>query len=102
MSRLLYLFRMNSATKLLAMCVFIICTGNLQAQQDPMYSQYMFNMLSVNPAYTGSRDMLTMTALYRKQWAGISGAPNTFSFSADTPIRNQKMALGINVVSDKM
>jgi len=102
MSRLLYLFRMNSAVKLLAMGVFIICAGNSQAQQDPMYSQYMFNMLSVNPAYTGSRDMLTMTALYRKQWVGISGAPNTFSFSADTPIRNQKMALGINVVSDKI
>lgn len=73
-----------------------------QAQQDPMYSQYMFNQLSVNPAYAGVREMLTMTALYRKQWMGVSGAPTTVTFSADSPIRNQKMALGFNLVSDQI
>jgi type IX secretion system PorP/SprF family membrane protein len=73
-----------------------------RAQQDPMYSQYMFNMLSVNPAFAGSRETLTATALYRKQWVGIDGAPTTVTFSADGPIRNQRMALGINIVSDRI
>jgi len=74
----------------------------LQAQQDPMYSQYMFNMVSVNPAFTGTREMLTATALYRKQWVGIDGAPTTLTFSADSPIRGQRMALGMNIMSDKI
>src|SRR5688572_13511687 len=74
----------------------------LAAQQDPMYSQYMFNMLSVNPAYAGSRDMLSATLLYRKQWVGIDGAPTTITFTADTPIKDQRMALGANIVSDKI
>jgi type IX secretion system PorP/SprF family membrane protein len=62
----------------------------------------MFNMLSVNPAYAGSREMLSATVLYRKQWIGIDGAPTTLTFTADTPIRNQRMALGANIVSDKI
>ena len=81
---------------------FASIPDDVVGQQDPMYSQYMFNMLSVNPAYAGSREMLTATALYRKQWVGIDGAPTTLTFSADAPIRNQKMALGANIVSDKI
>lgn len=67
-----------------------------------MYSQYMFNGLSVNPAYAGVRETPTMTAMYRKQWVGIDGAPTTFTFSADAPIKNQRMALGLNLVQDKI
>ena len=92
---------MKNFIKLL-LCVFVLSVGKLQAQQDPMYSQYMFNMLSINPAYTGSRETLSLTALYRMQWVGIEGAPKTFSFTADTPIKNQKMALGLNFVNDKI
>lgn len=95
---------MKRILKLLA-CFTVLVTLSpriVHAQQDPMYSQYMFNQLAVNPAYAGVRDMLTMTALYRKQWVGVSGAPTTVSFSADTPIKNQKMALGFNLVSDKI
>ena len=88
-------------------CLVIVCliassTARVEAQQDPMYSQYMFNGLSVNPAYAGIRETLTMAALYRKQWIGVDGAPTTFTFSMDTPIRNQKMALGLNLVQDKI
>jgi len=56
----------------------------------------------VNPAYAGVRGTPSLTALYRKQWVGIDGAPTTFTFSADAPIRNQKMALGVNLVQDKI
>jgi type IX secretion system PorP/SprF family membrane protein len=90
--------------RFLTLSLFLLLTAGarLRAQQDPMYSQYMFNMLSVNPAYAGSREQLSFTALYRKQWVGIDGAPTTFTFSADSPIRNQRMALGLNVVSDRI
>jgi type IX secretion system PorP/SprF family membrane protein len=71
-------------------------------QQDPMYSQYMFNMLAVNPAYAGSRDVLSATVLYRNQWVGIKGAPNTITFSADMPIKNERIGLGINVTDDRL
>jgi type IX secretion system PorP/SprF family membrane protein len=79
-----------------------LTTFSAMAQQDPMYSQYMFNMLSVNPAYAGTREMLTMTAMYRKQWIGIEGAPTTMTFSIDAPVKNQRMALGLNVVNDEI
>lgn len=90
--------------RFLTLSFFMLLTAGARvwAQQDPMYSQYMFNMLSVNPAYAGSREQLSFTALYRKQWVGIDGAPTTLTFSADSPIRNQRMALGLNVVSDRI
>lgn len=100
-------FENMSMREKFTLCLLLFATvagmpDKVCAQQDPMYSQYMFNMLSVNPAYAGSRDMLSATLLYRKQWVGIDGAPTTITFSADTPIRNQRMALGTNIVSDKI
>lgn len=87
---------------LISICFLLAASTVANAQQDPMYSQYMFNGLSVNPAFAGVRETPTMTALYRKQWVGIDGAPTTFTFSADAPIRNQRMALGLNLVQDKI
>ena len=52
-----------------------------KAQQDPQYSMYMFNGLVLNPAYAGSWDHAGMTAIGRKQWAGLNGSPTTGSFS---------------------
>jgi len=86
----------------LVITCLVAATTVLHAQQDPMYSQYMFNGLSVNPAYAGVRGTPSMTAMYRMQWVGIAGAPTTFTFSADAPIKNQKMALGMNMVQDKI
>ncbi|MFD2936911.1 PorP/SprF family type IX secretion system membrane protein [Spirosoma flavum] len=73
----------------------------LQAQQDKMFSQYMFNMLALNPAYAGSRDVLSMSALYRNQWAGLPGAPQTATFTADMPLNSERVGLGIQLYSDK-
>ena len=72
------------------------------AQQDAMYSQYMFNMLSVNPAYAGNRDAVTLTALKRWQWSTIEGAPQTANFAADLPLRNNRVGLGLLVVNDQI
>ncbi|TLX70856.1 type IX secretion system membrane protein PorP/SprF [Labilibacter sediminis] len=70
-----------------------------KAQQDPMYSQYMFNSLSINPAYAGTREMLSLMLLARQQWVGFDGAPSTGTFSAHSPIYNG-MAAGASVIYD--
>ncbi len=51
----------------------------LFAQQDAQYTQYMYNTMSVNPAYAGSRGQLSFAGLYRAQWIGLDGAPETFT-----------------------
>ena len=72
------------------------------AQRDALYSQFMFNRLVINPAYSGSRDVLTMTLLNRYQWVGFGdGAPRTFTFSAHSPLRNENVALGMYVYADQ-
>ncbi len=82
--------------------MFVMLAVHVYGQQDPMYSQYVFNGLLINPAYAGSREVLNATALYRNQWAGIPGAPKTGAFSLDSPIKSQKVGLGMNVVFDKI
>lgn len=73
------------------------------AQQDHMYSNYMFNTLSINPAYAGSREALNATALYRRQWlGGVEGAPITQTFSLHAPLKNEKVGLGLNISNDKI
>ena len=72
------------------------------AQQDPMYTQYMYNTLSVNPAYAGSRDALSLTGLLREQWVGIKGAPSTQTLTMHSPIYSDNMGLGLSVVNDQV
>lgn len=84
----------------LAALLLSIFSTRVSAQQDPLFSQYMFNKLAVNPAYAGSREVLTMDALYRYQWVNIDGAPQTFSASLHTPLRNKHLGVGLNVYHD--
>jgi type IX secretion system PorP/SprF family membrane protein len=72
------------------------------AQQDAMYSQYMFNYLLVNPGYAGSRDVLSMTGMYRRQWVNIPGSPSTLTFSGDMPLANERMGIGLTFFEDKI
>lgn len=72
------------------------------AQQDPMYTQYMWNTLSVNPAYAGSADLFTASALMRKQWVGLEGAPTTQTLSAHSPLPTKSLGLGLSVVNDRV
>ena len=73
-----------------------------RAQNNAQYSQYMFNTLLFNPAYTGSRDALNITALYRSQWTAVAGAPRNISASADAPLKNKKINLGITVENEEV
>lgn len=76
--------------------------ADVKAQQDPMYSQYMFNHQVLNPAYAGSWGYLTSTLIYRKQWVGMNGAPETQSFSMHLPSRNDRHGFGIGFVNDQI
>jgi type IX secretion system PorP/SprF family membrane protein len=75
---------------------------SLFAQQDALFSQYMFNKLAVNPAYAGSRELLTADVLYRYQWVNIEGAPKTISASLHSPLNNPHLALGFNMYNDRI
>jgi type IX secretion system PorP/SprF family membrane protein len=73
------------------------------AQQDPQFTQYMYNTQIINPAYAGSRDALSFGLLYRSQWVGLEGAPKTATFTANTPIGSlDNMGLGISIVRDEL
>jgi type IX secretion system PorP/SprF family membrane protein len=82
----------------------LLSTTKIFAQQEVMYSQYMFNTLALNPAYAGSRDVLSLTALGRYQWLerNIPGSPTTYSFSLDMPVKNEKMGIGMSIYNDKI
>ncbi|MBD3862571.1 PorP/SprF family type IX secretion system membrane protein [Olleya marilimosa] len=75
----------------------------LSAQQDAQYTQYMYNTLSINPAYAGSRDGLSALLLYRTQWVGLDGAPDTGTFNIHSPFGDeQNVGLGLSVVNDRI
>jgi len=81
--------------------MLILSTINLSAQQDPQFTNYMYNTLSVNSAYAGSRGHLAVMALYRTQWVGIDGAPQTQTLSIDTPI-GKNVGLGLAFIKDEL
>jgi type IX secretion system PorP/SprF family membrane protein len=72
------------------------------AQQLPQFTQYMFNTISVNPAYAGSRETLSIVGLHRSQWVGIEGAPSTQTLSIHSPLRNEKIGLGLSFIKDEL
>ena len=82
--------------------IVVACASGLRAQQQVMFTQYMFNTLAINPAYAGSHETFSATALLREQWSGLDGAPSTQTFSAHAPIRDQKMGLGFVLLHDKI
>lgn len=79
-----------------------LCAQGVTAQQDAMYSQYMFNTFAINPAYAGSRQSTSIVVLAREQWMGMDGAPSSQSVSMHTPFHGKNFAVGINVVNDKV
>ncbi len=80
--------------------VLMALTG-AKAQQNPHYTQYMYNMNVINPAYAGSKDHLSGGLLYRNQWVGIDGAPTTFSLSGSSPV-GKNVGAGLSLVADQI
>ena len=85
----------------LAVLLTMTAIGGLVAQQDAQYTQYMYNTLSVNPAYAGSRGVLSIAGLYRSQWVGLDGAPVTQSLNVHAPV-TERLGLGLSVVNDEI
>lgn len=95
-SRFLYSIRF------LFLVVSAIMVHDLQAQREPQYTQYMYNIGSFNPAYIGSVESPDISALYRAQWISIPGAPRTIRFGANVPLANEKNGIGFNAISDQL
>ena len=93
-----YYFMKNYVWALLC----LLWLTNANAQQDPQYTQYMYNMSVINPAYaTDDMGVVNIGALYRSQWAGTVGAPNTLTFYAHTPF-NERVELGLSILTDEI
>ena len=77
------------------------CTVGI-AQQLPQFTQYMYNTISINPAYAGSREALSIVGLHRSQWVGFDGGPITQTLSIHTPLRNDRIGLGLSFIEDDL
>ncbi len=86
----------------LGILAIVVAAFTSNAQQDPMYTQYMFNTQTINPAYAGTWESVGFMALGRHQWTGWDGAPETYTFSLQAPLKNERVALGFDVISDKV
>ena len=95
----------NNNTLTILMLLFIATLGNVNqtfAQQDSQYTNYMYNTINVNPAYAGSRGVMSIFGMHRTQWVGLDGAPVTNVASINTPINNSKFGMGISFVNDRI
>ena len=95
-------FKKYEMKKLLIGLIVFAFAKAVVAQQDPQYSQYMFNPLVVNPAYAGNRGVMSIVGLHRSQWVGLDGAPRTQTLSIHTPIENSRVGLGLSIVNDAL
>ncbi len=86
----------------LGILAIVVAAFTSNAQQDPMFTQYMFNTQTINPAYAGTWESVGFMALGRHQWTGWDGAPTTYTFSVQAPLKNERVALGLNVMNDKV
>lgn len=92
---------MKSVKKHIILLLLLLHVFLVHGQHEPIFSQYMFNMQAINPAYAGIGDKTGFTALVRKQWVGVENAPLTQMLSLYSPVKNQHAGLGLNVVSDR-
>jgi type IX secretion system PorP/SprF family membrane protein len=81
---------------------FTLLLGSLFGQQDAQYTQYMYNTVSVNPGYAGSRGHISIAALHRSQWVGLDGAPKTQTFNIHSPIGYRGVGMGLSIVNDRI
>jgi type IX secretion system PorP/SprF family membrane protein len=78
------------------------CLNSVKGQYDPLYTQYMFNTLALNPAYAGTSGVLNAMVLSRHQWVGFEDAPSTQTFSIQTPLASRNIGAGLSLVHDKI
>ncbi|MBN2165826.1 MAG: type IX secretion system membrane protein PorP/SprF [Marinilabiliaceae bacterium] len=74
----------------------------VKAEQDPIFNQYQFNTLIINPAYAGSNDVMSLMILSRHQWIGFEGAPNTQTLTLHSPLNQKRVGLGFSIIRDEL
>lgn len=89
-------------TRIIISGISVLLAVSLKAQQEPQYTQYMYNQSLINPAYTGSEGFASVYGLYRAQWVGIDGAPQTANISYQQPFSRKHFAVGINFLNDRI
>ena len=103
MKKYLYIKHFNHPLSgILLLVILLFSVGETFAQQDPMYTQYMDNLQIVNPAYAGSKDLISVMAVARNQWVSLPGAPDTRTIAAHSPVNGTNMGLGVSFLSDKV
>jgi type IX secretion system PorP/SprF family membrane protein len=93
---------MNQRARMITAILLVLLAIQSSAQQDPLFTQYAYNKLAINPAYAGSSGRFSMDLIGRFQWTGIKGAPRTFSFAAHAPLHNQHIGIGLYAYSDEL
>ena len=88
--------------KILVLLLSLLLVMDVFAQQDPQFSQNMFNKLANNPGFAGSRGNVATSVLHRSQWIGFEGSPSTQNFSIDAEIPFLNGGVGLNIVNDKI
>jgi type IX secretion system PorP/SprF family membrane protein len=89
-------------SKTLSIVILLLSVSTAFAQQLPQFTQYMFNTISINPAYAGSRETFSAVGLHRSQWVGLDGGPETQTLSLHTPLRNEKIGVGLSFINDEL
>ena len=87
--------------KIYTVLILMLSLTEIFGQQDPQYTQYMYNMNIVNPAYAGSRGTLSLGLLARSQWTNVNGGPKTMTFDAHAPV-GKKVGMGLSVIADEI
>lgn len=90
---------MIKKNKLIILFFFVV--QMFWAQQDPQFTHYMYNTTNINPAYAGSREVVSVFGLHRAQWVGLDGAPTTNAFSLHSPV-GEKIGLGLSFLNDNI
>lgn len=93
---------MKKFIKFNIIALVLLCSSSAFSQQLPQFTQYMFNTISINPAYAGSRETLSLVGLHRSQWIGLDGGPTTQTFSIHSPLKNEKVGLGLSFIHDEL
>ncbi len=88
--------------KLVLFCLVALSAGTAQGQQESQFTQFMYNKLYLNPAYSGARGMASLTAIYRNQWMGFDGAPISKLVSFNTPLLGERVGFGLTVSNHTM
>ncbi|MBA4410166.1 MAG: hypothetical protein C0397_12165 [Odoribacter sp.] len=87
---------------IIVIVMLLFTVWNTSAQQDPMFTQYMHNPVSINPAYAGSRGTLNFVAMHRQQWVGMDGAPKTLTISVNSPFIGYNVGIGLSLIHDEI